>query len=312
MRALAGHGKDPATGREKAGVEQVAHPVDHRVGHHVGGHLELLLADLAFLGLGGDVGQRGAEGERVEEDGDERIGALGTALVEAPLGVLDHLVPAILVGGVDVVECHRHADRGDLVTHRLGGGPGRAQVEVDADDREAGAGQRTCRRGTKAAARAQDQRPAFAIVRLAGGRAALLRLVAVAVERTGDRFTVVFDGQGGGSRSVAAAGIRVLYSSARETADDVIKRLASASMTVVSDDRDVCDGAGGDDPVAHEAQLAGGSGGADFGRFPQIEAATAHQPSKNLVHSRHTSGHGAVSQARHFAYGDRMAAEAGA
>jgi len=51
------------------------------------------------------------------------------------------------------------------------------------------------------------------------------------------------DGQRGGSRSVAAGRVTVIYSSAQETADDAIKGLAARDMTVVSDDREVCDNA---------------------------------------------------------------------
>src|SRR5438128_846568 len=76
------------------------------------------------------------------------------------------------------------------------------------------------------------------------GRQAFLNLLANAAQRSPrDRYTVVFDGQRGGSRSVAAGGVTVIYSSAQETADDAIKRLAARDMTVVSDDREVCDNA---------------------------------------------------------------------
>ena len=75
-------------------------------------------------------------------------------------------------------------------------------------------------------------------------RQALLNMLANAAQRAPrDHFTVVFDGQRGGSRAVAAAGITVVYSSAKETADGTIRRLAGAGTTVVSDDREVCDGA---------------------------------------------------------------------
>lgn len=75
-------------------------------------------------------------------------------------------------------------------------------------------------------------------------RQALLNVLANAAQRAPrDRFTVVFDGQRGGSRSVGPGGVSVIYSSAKETADGTIKRLAAAGMTVVSDDREVSDGA---------------------------------------------------------------------
>jgi len=74
------------------------------------------------------------------------------------------------------------------------------------------------------------------------GRQALLKLLANAAQRSPrDRYTVVFDGQRGGSRTIGGGGVQVLYSSAQETADDAIKRLAARDMTVVSDDREVCD-----------------------------------------------------------------------
>jgi predicted RNA-binding protein with PIN domain len=82
---------------------------------------------------------------------------------------------------------------------------------------------------------------------VAGGnndRQALLNVLANAAQRSPrDRFTVVFDGQRGGSRSIGAGGVSVIYSSAKETADGTIRRLVTAGMTVVSDDREVCDNA---------------------------------------------------------------------
>lgn len=74
------------------------------------------------------------------------------------------------------------------------------------------------------------------------GREGLLNLLANAAQRAPrDRYTVVFDGQRGGNRSVAAGGVRVVYSSGQETADDAIKRMAAPDMTLVSDDREVSD-----------------------------------------------------------------------
>src|SRR5437762_12915667 len=58
---------------------------------------------------------------------------------------------------------------------------------------------------------------------------ALLNVLANAAQRSPrDRFTVVFDGQRGGSRSIAAGGVSVVYSSAKETADGTIRRLVGA------------------------------------------------------------------------------------
>ncbi len=73
---------------------------------------------------------------------------------------------------------------------------------------------------------------------LEAGRAALCARLAALARRSGERFTVVFDGTGSGS---AAAGgtVRVVFSSARETADRVLARLATRGGAVVSNDREV-------------------------------------------------------------------------
>lgn len=73
---------------------------------------------------------------------------------------------------------------------------------------------------------------------LEAGRRALCALLARVSSATGDRFTIVFDGaQGGG---VAAAGaVRIVFSSARESADRVLARLARDGGAVVSNDREV-------------------------------------------------------------------------
>jgi predicted RNA-binding protein with PIN domain len=73
---------------------------------------------------------------------------------------------------------------------------------------------------------------------LEAGRQALCRLLSRAAQRGGDHFTVVFDGAGGGSSS-GIAGVRVVFSSARETADRVLARMAAESGAVVSSDREV-------------------------------------------------------------------------
>ncbi|HYE92150.1 MAG TPA: NYN domain-containing protein [Terriglobales bacterium] len=75
------------------------------------------------------------------------------------------------------------------------------------------------------------------------GRQALINLLANAAQRSRDTYTVVFDGQRGGSTGVAAAGIRVVYSSGQRTADEEITALVTRDMTVVSDDREVSDAA---------------------------------------------------------------------
>lgn len=71
------------------------------------------------------------------------------------------------------------------------------------------------------------------------GRDALCRLLARAARAPSEGFTVVFDGARGGGRSSAGAGVTVLFSSARETADGVLARLAGPGSAVVSSDREV-------------------------------------------------------------------------
>jgi predicted RNA-binding protein with PIN domain len=74
---------------------------------------------------------------------------------------------------------------------------------------------------------------------LEAGRVALCRLLAQAARVSGDRFTVVFDGRGAGGTGTGAAGVGVVFSSARETADRVLARLAVGGGAVVSNDREV-------------------------------------------------------------------------
>lgn len=74
---------------------------------------------------------------------------------------------------------------------------------------------------------------------LEAGRQALCRLLAETARRRGDRFTVVFDGSGPGGETGMAAGVRVVFSSARETADRVLARMAAQGGAVVSNDREV-------------------------------------------------------------------------
>src|SRR5262245_54812755 len=71
------------------------------------------------------------------------------------------------------------------------------------------------------------------------GRSALCRLLASAARASGDRFTVVFDGAGRSRSGPGAAGVEVVFSSARETADAVLARLAAGGGAVVSNDREV-------------------------------------------------------------------------
>ena len=74
---------------------------------------------------------------------------------------------------------------------------------------------------------------------LEAGRVALCRVLAQAARGSGDRFTVVFDGRGAGGGGIGAAGVSVVFSSARESADRVLGRLASGGGAVVSNDREV-------------------------------------------------------------------------
>lgn len=74
---------------------------------------------------------------------------------------------------------------------------------------------------------------------LQAGRDALCRLLSTAARLSRDRFTVVFDGDRGGGSASGGEGVRVIFSSARETADQVLARQAMAGGTVVSNDREV-------------------------------------------------------------------------
>jgi predicted RNA-binding protein with PIN domain len=74
---------------------------------------------------------------------------------------------------------------------------------------------------------------------LEAGRKALCRLVSSVARVSRDRFTIVFDGDRGGGSSAAGPGVRVIFSSARETADQVLARLAQEGTAVVSNDREV-------------------------------------------------------------------------
>lgn len=78
---------------------------------------------------------------------------------------------------------------------------------------------------------------------LQAGRDALCRLLSTAARLSRDRFTVVFDGDRGGGSASGGEGVRVIFSSARETADQVLARQAMAGGTVVSNDREVRDAA---------------------------------------------------------------------
>jgi predicted RNA-binding protein with PIN domain len=74
---------------------------------------------------------------------------------------------------------------------------------------------------------------------LEAGRQALCRLLSNAARVSGDRFTVVFDGSREGGSFAGGPGVHAIFSSARETADHVLARMATAGAAVVSNDREV-------------------------------------------------------------------------
>lgn len=74
---------------------------------------------------------------------------------------------------------------------------------------------------------------------LEAGREALCALLSRAARASGDEFTVVFDGAEAGGAGHGGPGVRVIFSSARESADRVIARLAAGGGAVVSNDREV-------------------------------------------------------------------------
>ncbi len=79
---------------------------------------------------------------------------------------------------------------------------------------------------------------------LQAGRAALLRLVAEVAERSGDVFTVVFDGAPIPGSAGPAGRLQVIFSRPPQRADDVLVRLARQhgnGAIVVTSDRAVQD-----------------------------------------------------------------------
>src|SRR5215475_8990935 len=60
------------------------------------------------------------------------------------------------------------------------------------------------------------------VLSIATGRDALCRLLTRTARESGETFTVVFDGAGGGGAGTAGGGVRVIFSSARESADRVL------------------------------------------------------------------------------------------
>src|SRR3989304_5540214 len=74
---------------------------------------------------------------------------------------------------------------------------------------------------------------------LEAGRQARCALLAGVARASADTFTVVFDGAQAGGRAGGGTGITVIFSSARESADRVLARMARAGGAVVSNDREV-------------------------------------------------------------------------
>ena len=74
---------------------------------------------------------------------------------------------------------------------------------------------------------------------LEAGRQALCALLVEVARVSGDSFTVVFDGAQAGGRAGGGSGVTVIFSSARESADRVLARMAREGGAVVSNDREV-------------------------------------------------------------------------
>lgn len=74
---------------------------------------------------------------------------------------------------------------------------------------------------------------------LEAGRQALCALLVEVARVSGDSFTVVFDGAQAGGRAGGGSGVTVIFSSARESADSVLARMAREGGAVVSNDREV-------------------------------------------------------------------------
>lgn len=74
---------------------------------------------------------------------------------------------------------------------------------------------------------------------LEAGRQALCAMLTTVARASRDTFTVVFDGVDAGGRRGSGAGVTVIFSSARESADHVLARMAREGGAVVSNDREV-------------------------------------------------------------------------
>src|SRR5882724_12587643 len=74
---------------------------------------------------------------------------------------------------------------------------------------------------------------------LEAGRHALCALLTGVARVSRDTFTVVFDGAEAGGRGAGGAGVTIIFSSARESADHVLAKMAREGGAVVSNDREV-------------------------------------------------------------------------
>jgi uncharacterized protein len=74
---------------------------------------------------------------------------------------------------------------------------------------------------------------------LEAGRQALCALLVQVARASADTFAVVFDGAQAGGRAGGGSGVTVIFSSARESADHVLARMAREGGAVVSNDREV-------------------------------------------------------------------------
>lgn len=96
---------------------------------------------------------------------------------------------------------------------------------------------------------------------LHAGRMALLRIVGDAARRSGERFTVVFDGAAVGAPATSPGQVEIVFSRPPQKADHVLAALAQRwreAAVVVSSDRAVQDAArrAGSTAVTAEAFLA--------------------------------------------------------
>ena len=130
---------------------------------------------------------------------------------------------------------------------------------------------------------------------LEAGRTALLAAVAAAARRTGDQFTVVFDGARRDASPPVTGQVQIVFSRPPETADDVLRALvakAGAGSVVASSDRAVCDAARRAGAVAVSAEdfVAALRGGAGRMRTRRMTAAIRRSAAVIRGGCRGTSG----------------------